>query len=565
MGTTASKADLGIVARKWGPRAKAARFAGWRWPLSPDRLRRRAGAAVRGETDGPVFGAIAVRFAEIRPYPILASLGLIAVTTGALLLLHSVLLIDHVTLVFLVPVMICAAQWGLVPALTATVAAVAAADFFFYPPLYTFDIADPRDIIDLVLFSCVAVVTSELAARLRCAAEAATRRETEVRDLYTFSRRLAACTRPADIYAAIRDYLSGSLGTRAILIAGADKLAHHAEEPLALPDEVRRAAAEIFAGDFGAQTITDARSRHVWLVRSVAAAALDFGVIGVDFGSGSRGGVDAIRQRIDGVLADAATTLARLDVARLIEGARQRAQTDLLREALLGSVSHELRTPLASIVGASTILVNAPPIRRDPRLRALLEVLHEEAGRLNDDIQNLLDATRITSENVRPQAEWADPADIVNAAIERRRERLAGRRIDLDLAGDLPLVKVEARLIEQAFGQILENAAKYSSPGSPIAVRAVANGESVVLSVHDEGIGLTQAEMERLWERSFRGARHPDVAGSGLGLWIARAFVVANGGTVEAASAGARRGTTISVALPVAPFAASEVEEACNA
>jgi two-component system sensor histidine kinase KdpD len=243
----------------------------------------------------------------------------------------------------------------------------------------------------------------------------------------------------------------------------------------------------------------------------VSSENLDFGVIAVDLGIEPIGRVDAITERIDAVLSDATTTLTRLDVVRLIDEAGRRAQTDLLRKALLGAVSHDLRTPLASIVGASTILVDAPPIRQDPRLRALLEVLHEEAGRLNDDIQNLLDAIRITNEEVRARAEWVDLADVVNAAVERRRARLVGRPVNLDLAANLPLVKVEARLIEQAVGHILENAAKYSPPGSPIAVRATADAEHVVLSVQDRGIGLTREEIEQIWDRSFRGGRHPDV------------------------------------------------------
>jgi len=541
-------------------------FRWWRRRGTPDPLTARPGRAKRDEFYRAIFRAAATRFPDVKLFPIITSIGLIAATTAALKLLHSVLPIDHVTLVFLVPVMICAAQWGLVPALVATLVAVAAADFFFYPPLYTFNVDDPRDIIDLVLFSCVAVVTSELAVRLRNAVQAASRREAEVRDLYAFSRRLAACTKPADIHAAIRDYLSSSLKTPAILIVGAEKPAQPPDEPLGLPDEIRAAAADLFAGrNLEPRVIAEPRGRHVWLVRPVAPEELDFGVIAVDLGTQTSSGLDAIRQRIDGALADAAATLARLDVARLIEDARQRAQTDLLRKALLGAVSHDLRTPLASIVGASTILVAAPSIRQDPRLRALLEVLHDEAGHLNDDIQNLLDAIRITNETVQAQAEWVDLADVVNAAIERRRARVANRRVDVQLPGDLPLVKVEARLIEQAFGHVLQNAAKYSPLGSPIVVRAAAEADRVVLSVRDEGIGLTREEIEHIWERSFRGARHPDVNGTGLGLWIARAFVVANGGTIEAVSAGPRCGTTISIALPVVPYETEEAEEACDA
>lgn len=554
---------LRVARRNWARRSIAAGFRGWGSLLGAYRSILPLGAGGLAKRYGLLFRKCAVRLPEIRLLPVLLCFGMVAATTLGLMLLHSILPIDHVTLVYLVPVMICAAQWGLGPALMATIAAVAAADFFFYPPIFTFNVDDPRDLIDLVLFSGVAVATSELAVRLRRAADAARRREVEVRDLYAFSRRLAGCTDPVDIYAAIRDYLSSSLGTQAILISSAEKIAQRSDEAFGLPETIKRAAAELFAADnFEPRVIADSRGAHVWLVRPVSPEHLGFGVIAVDLGVGS---VDAITERIDGVLADAATTLGRLDVARLIDEATRRAQTDLLRKALIGAVSHDLRTPLASIVGASTILVDAPPIRQDPRLRALLEVLHDEAGRLNDDIQNLLDAIRITNENVRAQAEWVDLADVVNAAIERRRARLAGRPIEVDLTGDLPLVKVEARLIEQAFGHILENAAKYSSPRSPISVHATANAEQVVLSVRDEGIGLTREEIEHIWERSFRGARHPDVGGTGLGLWIARAFVVANGGTIEAVSAGPRRGTTISISLPVLPYALEEAEEACDA
>jgi two-component system, OmpR family, sensor histidine kinase KdpD len=563
MDGSATRVRLQLAPRKWGRGSRALRLASWRLPWLPDRSAALAGAGEPGKAFPAKSGVIG---ADMKLYPVPAALGLIAATTGGLIVLHSVLPIEHVTLVYLVPVIVCAARWGLVPALTATLAAVAAADFFFYPPLYTLSIDDPRDLIDLILFSCVAVVTSELAARLRRAAEAATRRETEIRDLYAFSRQLAACTRPAEIYAAIRDYLTSSLGTRAILIAGADRLTGEADERLRLPDEVARAANDLFAAQkLDAWVITDPRSRHAWLVRPVSAQSLDFGVIAVDLGVASSGSDDAIRRRVDQILADAATTLARLDVARLIDESRNRAQTEVLRKALLGSVSHDLRTPLASIVGASTILADVPGIRQDPRSRALLQVLHEEAGRLNDDIQNLLDATRITNENIRPRVEWVELSDIVNAAIERRRARLSGHRVDVDLPRDLPLVNVEARLIEQAFGHILENAAKYSPPGSSIEIRAAAEPARVVLSVHDAGIGLTRDEMDHVWDRSFRGARHPDVAGSGLGLWISRAFVLANGGTVEAVSDGPRCGTTISIALPTGPVVIEEPEEACDA
>ena len=123
-----------------------------------------------------------------------------------------------------------------------------------------------------------------------------------------------------------------------------------------------------------------------------------------------------MRIRVDAVLADATATLERLGVAHAISEARMRSQTDQLREALIGSVSHELRTPLASILGAATVLSAAPALQKEKKLTALVHDVRDEAERLNNDIQNLLDATRISSDGVKPHTEWADPADIINSA-----------------------------------------------------------------------------------------------------------------------------------------------------
>jgi two-component system sensor histidine kinase KdpD len=237
----------------------------------------------------------------------------------------------------------------------------------------------------------------------------------------------------------------------------------------------------------------------------------------------------------------------------------------LLRDALIGSVSHELRTPLASIMGAATVLADAPVVAKEMRLRSLATVVREEAERLNNDIQNLLDATRVSRQDLQPRRQWVDPADIINAAIERRLGRLAEHRIISDIQPDLPLVDVDPMLIEQALGQIIDNAVKYSPAGSTIKVTASAQDQQAVLSVHDEGMGLTQQEQAHLWERFFRGERHiAKITGSGLGLWIARAFVTANSGRLEAASEGVGRGTTISLCLPAAEVAVTDRARAFN-
>ncbi|HVV61669.1 MAG TPA: ATP-binding protein, partial [Pseudolabrys sp.] len=261
------------------------------------------------------------------------------------------------------------------------------------------------------------------------------------------------------------------------------------------------------------------------------------------------------------VLADATATLDRLGVAHAISEARMRSQTEQLREALIGSVSHELRTPLASILGAATVLSAAPALDGEKKLKALAHDVRDEAERLNHDIQNLLDATRISSDGINPHAEWADPNDIIHSAIERCRRRIGERRVVLDIPHDLPLVHVDPVLVQQALVQIFDNAAKYSSPDSKITVSARAEDERMSITITDQGTGLTETEKKQMWGRFVRGERHAaTTSGSGLGLWIASAFVAANGGKINAVSAGAGFGTAVSIELPVTQAAVPHME-----
>jgi two-component system, OmpR family, sensor histidine kinase KdpD len=487
--------------------------------------------------------------------PVLKSLVLVAITTIGLLVLDQFFALRHVTLVYVVPVVIAATKLGIVPAVIASIAGGGASAFFFYPPIYSFLVEDPQHLIELPLFVFVAIVTGQLATNLRRQADLARRRETEVHALYAFSRRLAAAHTPSDIYTAIREHLASIIGRRTILFETAPRGA--AGAPLSsegrVPEQVKRATealAEDGKGSGHGSVVEDDQGR-VWLIRPVSAKAGDFGVLAIDLGRQAGKMADAIRARVDAVLADATATLEHLDLGHALSDARVRSETEALRDALIGSVSHQLRTPLVSILGAATVISRAPGNSSDPRLVSLADILRDEVDRLNNDVQDLLDAALISSKGVRLDCEWIEPADVVNAAVDRRQRLLAGHQLFLDIPGELPFIYVDPILLEQALGQIVDNAAKYSHPGSPITVAARAENASVVLSVKDEGIGLVGEERTRLWERFFRGERRASsVSGSGLGLWIAKAFVTANGGQIEAFSAGADHGTLVSIRLP---------------
>jgi two-component system sensor histidine kinase KdpD len=485
------------------------------------------------------------------------ALVMVAATTLIAYVLIQSLDVRRGSVIYLLPVLLAGWHLGLVPALVAAVAGVLWSGYFFFSPYYSFYLARPNEILNLLLFMVVAVVTSHLANSMKQQTEIARKREKETSDLYAFSRRLAGASSAGDIYLAIEEHLANLVQRNVVLFGAAGDAK---TGPAQLTTRLSTAIDDVRKGRTLATTVDDGAG-DVWLVRRVSEKNADFGVIAIDLGSVPANAIDEVRHRVDDVLSDAAATLEHLDVARALNEAKMRSETELLREALIGSVSHELRTPLASILGAATVLSKSAAVAKDERLTALASVVRDESERLNNDIQNLLDATRVSRAQIRPRQEWIEPQDIVNSALERRRRRLSGHSLSLDMDSNLPLIYVDAVLVEQAFVQIVDNAAKYSPPGSPIAIAAKRNGHDVVLSVHDTGVGLTAEEKAQLGQRFFRGPRHAaTTSGSGLGLWIAKAFVGANGGKIEADSSGADQGTTVSIHLPyVTPESQPEV------
>ncbi len=479
---------------------------------------------------------------------IAVALVLVVLTTAVAILLRQYLGIHRGSVLYLIPVMLLGYNYGVIPALLVAVCGIVISGYLFFAQFYSLRLASPQEALNFLLFTIVAVVVSHLSSQAKGHITIARKREREMSDLYAFSRRLAGASSAAEIFVAIQNHLANLVQRKVVLLGAAET--GNAED---VPERVRAQVSSIERDAVRERTIDDGNG-NVWLVRRVSPKTHDFGMVAVDLGSVSGDTLTDMCQRIDDALADAAATLERLDVARTLNEAKMRSEAERLREALIGSVSHELRTPLSSILGAATILANAPALTKDARLLALAGLVHDEAERLNSDIQNLLDATTISRQQVRPKLQWVEPVDIVNAALQHRRRRLAGHPVTLDLNSNLPIVRADPVQVEQALVQILDNAAKYSTDAAPIRVAAHANGQHVVISVHDCGAGLTAQEKRQVGERFFRGPRHAaTTSGSGLGLWIANAFVSANDGKVEVESEGAGRGTKVSIHLPVAP------------
>ena len=491
-------------------------------------------------------------FLQTDVVPLLLSFGGVSLVTAVLLLLEQAAASSLVPIAYLVPVIIAATRWGIWPATLASIASMAEADFFFFPPIFSFQVEDPQEVIDLLLFLVVALVSSNLASRLRQETETLRQRERDIHNLYDFSRRLAACFTVSELVSAIENYLSQTLGQPAVFFAA--KTDAQLEPPRSgpVPKVVKeRAVLAIAAADRSARSVVDASTQDAWLLRMVSSETAILGVVAINIGVGSTETLENRTRRVEAIIEEVSLTLQRIDIEKAMEDARLRLQAQLLRDAFHGTLSHELRTPLATIRGSASVLDSIPLIQKDTRARSLVEAISDEVTELDRFIQNLLNATRVTAGGVTPHLEWADPRDIVNAAIKARSRRLSAHTIETEFADDLPLVHVDSGLIEESCGQLLENAAKYSPSGSTILVSVKSRHDDIILSISDQGVGITADERPQLGRRLFRSQRHQaTIPGSGLGFWIASIFVGANGGSIDIASPGQGLGTTATITLP---------------
>jgi K+-sensing histidine kinase KdpD len=491
----------------------------------------------------------------------LLSLGSVGLVTALLMLLEQAAAASLVPIAYLVPVIIAATRWGMRPATLASIAGMAAADFFFIPPTYSFQVDDPQEVVDLLVFLVVALVSSNLASRLRQETETLRARERDIQNLYDFSRRLAACFTISELISAIENYLSQTLGQPAAFFTARSDGQLEPPESGLVPKVVRESmtSATPQAGH-AVRSVIDGSTQNVWLLRVVRSETAVLGLVAVNIGTGSADLQQARTRRVETILDEVSLTLHRIDIEKAMEDARLRLQTQLLRDAFHGTLSHELRTPLATIRGSASVLDSVPAIQKDARARSLVEAISDEVAELDGFIQNLLNATRVSAGGISPHLEWSDPRDIVNAAIKARARRRVAHRIETEFADDLPLVLVDSGLIEESCGQLLENAAKYSPSGSTIVIGAMRKVNGVVLSISDQGVGITADERPNLGRKLFRSQRHQaSIPGAGLGFWIASIFVGANGGAIDITSPGQGLGATASITLPGSPIEQSEL------
>jgi two-component system, OmpR family, sensor histidine kinase KdpD len=478
--------------------------------------------------------------------------------------LQELLNVTNVALVFLTAILIGAVLQGLGPSLVACFIAMLAYNFFFLPPLYTLTIADPENVVALFFFLIVAVIASNLAARVRGQALSARLRARQTSDLYQFSRKLAVAVTLDDLLWASAHQIAMMLKVRVVLLLPENgSIAVRAGfPPEDMLDEADLAAAKwSWEKNHIAGRGSDTLPGGKWLFQPLRTGRGPLGVVGIIRDEPGPLLTPDQQRLLDALLDQAALAIERVNLARDLHLARLQVETDRLRSALLTSISHDLRTPLASILGSATSLRSQDAILDTPTKEALLGTIIEESDRLNRFIGNLLDMTRLESGALKPRAGLNELSDVIGAALQRGSKILAAHRIEVDLPANLPMLALDMVLFEQVLFNLLDNAAKHAPIGSLITVQASQDGETVTLRIMDEGEGIPPNDVDRIFEKFYRaGGADRRRAGTGLGLAICRGFVEAMDGTISARNRPDRQGAMFVITLPV-PINALRPEE----
>jgi two-component system sensor histidine kinase KdpD len=507
--------------------------------------------------------ATEARIGPVRPASVLAPAAIIAaliVTTAAIAVLEGDLFrIEDASPVYLVAVVAAGAVAGTIPAILTAVAAFVAYDVLFTEPRFSIEVADPREVLDLILFLFVGLVVGRLVAIQHARAEEAAERAAEANTLFTLSRSLATSTSTAEAAPDIADrvraagtlqrvwILAGSGGTERVLADTGDGMAGGTAGGGGTPPPHPSLTSNLVRtpGDEPARWV-----RTHAATRDAGPSAGDsrqyrarIEVDGVELGT-----IVALRDRALGepsrtetrVLALAADQIAvslrRDQLRRAATDLEIAHQTDALKTALIDSVSHDLRTPLASIRATAGGLADPAVPWTDDARRGAAGVIDSEAARLDRLVSGLLDLSRIAAGGLHPDLEPHELWSVVQPALERVRPRLGERSVQIDVPDTLPPVLADAVLLDVVVTNLLDNVSAHSAPDAAVSIRAAEDNGMVRLTVEDGGPGVPAEALGSLFERFRRGPTRSTGSrrGLGIGLSVVRGLVDAMAGQVSA-------------------------------
>lgn len=540
---------------------RARRKTGWRGASVSDSLITQAGdiavLVVGGEAPAkPVLS----RVKKAVPTDWLGLIFAVFVTgaaTGLGFVIDLWLPVASISVDYLLGVMVVAMRAGLQPAIIASIGSFFCFNFFFTEPRWSFAVTDTQNLLTLVFFLIAAVIVSNMASRLRTQVQATRESARRTANLYDFGRKVTAAATQDDVLWAVVHHVAATIqGKSLVLLPSEQGLVIAAGYPPEDQLDDKSAAAAEWAWSHGKMAGRGSATlpASLWLFLPLKTARSSVGVVGVQM-SEDADLPSPDQMRLLETLADqAAVAIERTTLVADIETARVATERERLRSALLSSLSHDLRTPLVSIMGAASSLISYDDALDSEARRDLAQTVQDEAERLNRFVQNLLDMTRLGSGALKPRVDWADLGDIVGAAANRAKRLARRHQIKVEIAPDMPLLCVDAVLMEQMFFNLLDNACKYAPKDTLVKVWARRRDDHIIIEVTDQGPGIPPEDREKVFDMFYRvNLADSQPAGTGLGLAICRGIIEAHGGTIAAEAGLHGVGTAIVIRLPLPP------------
>ena len=454
----------------------------------------------------------------------------------------------NVVMLFLLVVVLSALRWGRGPGAWAALLSVACFDFFFVPPRASFGVNDTQYLFTFCLMLGVALVCGQLMARLRHEAQVAAQRERRAGALARLARDLSGALTEAQISHIALTSLSGVFEAKAgLLLLDPDEQLQSAPANACSVDlSIARWSMEHaqMAGQ-GTDTLNASPVLYVPLLAPVRVR----GVLALELRSPDRLDVPEERRLLEACASQIALALERVHFVDVAQQTQIAMEGERMRNTLLSAVSHDLRTPLTTILGAAEVAQRHVP----PGAGAdMLEQIHTQAQSMQQLVDNLLAMARLQQGGVRLKREWLPLEEVIGSALHHLGERLSQHPVTTQVAADLPLVRMDALLMERVLVNLLDNAVKYTPAGTGLRISAQQQADDVILSVADGGPGLPAGmSAEQLFEPFKRGVVESSVSGIGLGLALSRRIVQAHGGRLDAAPAASGSGMVFSIHLPI--------------
>ncbi len=479
-------------------------------------------------------------------------LGMVAAVTAICWSLQRWIGYQSVSLVYLLTVVLMALVLNRWASLLAAALSAVLWDYIFIPPVFTFRIGTFHDAMMFATYFIVAVSMGHITNRLHVRELAERKRRQRTLSLNRLLESVSASTSLNDgLRRAIAEVDALFQTHCAVLLSSPDGKLTTTPHPAStlLPNEKQIGVAnwafdrEQIAGRF-TDTLPDATSLYIPLQTSKGR----LGVLGVNMEQRKTLTLDE-RELLETFAAQIAALIERYRLMEDAALARLTEESERLYRTLLDSVSHELKTPLAVIETATEGMTSQCQNALPSQGRMFLEEIRRANNRLRITVSNLLDMTRIEAGRVPLNLEWFDVADLFQSASERVKSEVTPERIEISVPADMPSVRLDFLMMEQALANLLTNAAAYSPAGSPIRMSAELDKGTLALRVTDQGIGLAPGEETRVFQKFYRGAQSKP-GGTGLGLSIVRGFARAHRGDVSAEN-NAAGGATFTIRLPV--------------